>query len=315
MAAANAGSAADPPVPATPTGGRILANRDRPHADAVSGDGEDDSERAEPADSDAVERFPIKLENLGAFDGTQRKWLGQLARDTELWLRAGGAALALGLACWMNDIVSAAMGSSSSEGANAGSSMIWIIFPGVLGVLAAMGGCWLAFVTGALVFLQSGDRRPRYAQWPGYGLGDWGEAALFWGVGLAVGAAPGLLIGTPLLFMTGTQGVTLLLGFLFACLLSPPLLVSAWYNGSPFKIYARDVVKRFRGSEVHWLRYLPGSAAAGLCFAAGYGVLWIPFAGSSLVGAALIALGVVLLATFSGLYCGLMSRRIERELE
>ncbi len=306
-------AANETPAPKSPAG-RVLAARDRPRETGSAPPDEAD-EDYDAGESSEVERFAIKLENLGAFDGTERKWLGLLIRDRELWLRCGGAALAIGLACWMNDIVSMAMASDESGSSNAAASMIWIIFPGVLGVLAALSGCWLAFVTGALVFQQSGDRRPRYAQWPGFGLGDWSEAALFWGVGLWLGALPGLLLGTPFLFMSGLQGLTILLAFLSASLLSPLLMLSAWYNGSPFKVYSRDVVKRFRGSEIHWLRYLPGCIAAGLVFAIGYGTLWIPLPGSSLAGAILVVTAVILLATFSGLYCGLMARRIERELE
>lgn len=307
----SAATAAPAPLP---PGGRVLASRDRTSEspalpDNEENDGPDDDGASE------VERFAIKLENLGAFDGSQWKWLAQLIRDRELWIRWGGAVLAIGLACWMNDIVSVALAADGSGTSQAAANMIWIIFPGLLGAAAAMAGAWLALVTGALVFQQSGDRRPRYAQWPGFGLGDWSEAALFWGVGLWLGALPGLLVGTPFLFMSGLQGLMILFAFISACLLSPPLLLSAWYNGSPFKVYARDVVKRFRGSEIHWLRYLPGTVAAAVVFAAGYGILWMPLPGSSLLGAAFAVTGVILLATFSGLYCGLMARRIEREVD
>jgi len=289
---------------------RLFADRDRGAAKPDTAD--EEIETASPTGENRTTggRYIFKLENLGVFDGSQRRWLKELVRDRELWIRSAAAVGMLGLAYWMMNIISDAM---VSEEMSAGDRVMRVAFPGFFGGLCLIGGWLVALMTGGLVFQQSGDRRPRFEEWPGFGMGEWGEAFLFFCVSLWLGSLPGLLMGLPLMF-SNLPGLAMVVAALSAALFSPPLLLAAWYNGSAFQVYSKDVFRQFRGKNTHWLRYLPGCMAAWILFGIGYGVLWIPLPFTSFLGAALHVAATILFATITGLYCGLMARQIEKGL-
>ncbi len=293
---------------------RVLAVRDRSSSHtnkAVTGPETAETDGEIPAGDKgkwtAQGRYIIKLPDMGAFRGSLRGWLLEVVKDYELWIRAAAAAVCFGFTAWMGNIVTGAM---NSEQMNGGEQVMRIVFPAVFGGICLLAGSVIILMTGSLLFQQSGDRRPRIGEWPGLGIGEWGESALFWGVSLWLASLPGLLVGVPLLF-SPMKGLAFVVAALSMFVFSPPMLLAAWYNGSPFQVWSATVFRHFRGGQTDWLRFLPGSMAGWLLFLVGYGIMCIPVPFSSFAGAALQVAGILLFATNAGLYCGLMAQKIE----
>ena len=165
-------------------------------------------------------RYIIKLENLGAFDGSLRRWLKEMVRDRELWIRCAAAVGAIGMAYWMLHIIGVAI---ADEDMSSGDKAMRVAFPGAFGGICLIGGWLVGLMTASLVFQQSGDRRPRFDEWPGFGLGDWGESILFFGVSLWLGSLPGLLMGLPLMF-SNMAGMAMVVASLSACRVQPAIV-------------------------------------------------------------------------------------------
>lgn len=253
-------------------------------------------------------RFLISLDNLGSCDRIFRSWLGELVRDRELWIRSAACVACFGMAWWMGGIIVAAM---QSETLGEGEKVLRIVFPGVLGGVSLLAGLIAILMTGSFVFQSSGDRRPRLAEWPGFAPTEWVGPAFFWAVGIWLGALPGILMGA-LLWWAKLGVLSLPLMAFSAMLLAPLLLLSAWYNGSPFQVVSGEVLARFRGGQTDWLKYLPASMIALVVFSTGHAITCISGMIACFLGAGLEVAAVLLFATVSGLYCGLMGRKIER---
>lgn len=253
-------------------------------------------------------RYLITLDNMGGLDVVFRGWMKEFLLDRELWIRAAGSVLIWGIAWWTLGMAGNAMRSKDIAEAE---RVMWVALPGFFGAIALIGGVASTMMTCGLVFQQSADRRPRFVEWPGFSPSDWIQPAFFWGLGLWLGSLPGLFAGL-ILWTTNLGFLSLPFAVFSAMLFGPVLLLCAWYNGSPIQVFSRDVFARFGGKQTAWLKYLPGSVVAMVLFGIGHGISFVPGAIGSFLGAALQTAAVLLFATVSGLYCGLMARKMER---
>lgn len=145
----------------------------------------------------------------------------------------------------------------------------------------------------------------------GCGVIEWVSNCLFVGVGFAIGAIPGVLLGGLIWTqITEVQGIWAIfaLGTMTAMALSPLIIISAMYNQSPFKISSEKISGSMRSradawKEFYWPALVLTAVTGGLWFLGMIGSWWI-------VLAMLVAIHLCL-----GLYFRMMGRLMGTILE
>lgn len=112
------------------------------------------------------------------------------------------------------------------------------------------------------------------------------------GGSIAVGAAPGIILGTFFFLVTNSFIGVYLLGLMSAMALSPPCLLSSYHNDSPFQFYSKPALETFKTRKLEWARFYIGSVVVFLALVVCMLLLFINFfVVSAVVASITIALG------------------------
>lgn len=274
-----------------------------------------------PPDPKAVEQerlasdpIGIRLTDLGSMTGKMTAWIRQMSTDLELWMRSGVAAVGLGFAYWMYDIIAGWLVAVQQEtGVPPTGYQFWSLLLGLMGAVGLVVAVAALGITSGLMFQRGTEKQPRFEDWPGYGFGDWGPAVGFVLLSVWLASLPGLFLG--LLVAIGTEflGFIPLFGFGTVFAIAPPLLANAVYNESPWKIVAPPMIRNFQFDDTEWLRFIPGSGLAFGLFLAGLLILLIPNFVCCFLGAGFQVAAVILFASLTGLYCRLMADKVSEQ--
>ena len=133
---------------------------------------------------------------------------------------------------------------------------------------------------------------------PEIGVLDWLSSFLVVGVSFWAGMLPGILLGEVFLLAGGGFFSLIFCGLMTAAVLAPIGILSAYYNGSAFRIFSSDVVQTLRTHRDGWLRFYSWMAVWLIAFLLSFLLLWIPtLIGSLLASVAQVALGVLIART------------------
>ena len=257
---------------------------------------------AKVAEADVGEKTPkiLTQEKIGAVD--YMTWVAKSLRSADLIARGLIGIVALGFTYWMGDIVQSAY----AEGAGLSSS--GKIIRGIIPILLGGGSLLvsLAMLTTSLgmVFQNSANGVSVQEDWPGFSPSDWFGPVAFFFFSLWLACIPGAFIGVLLSLVTGVSAFILLAGSFSAFIFAPPLYMCACFNGSPFNVFSKKVVKTFGTEEINWLTYTPLAFGAWLVFAAGVGIICVPNFLFAFAGAAVQVTGFLIYAAVIGLFCG-----------
>lgn len=253
------------------------------------------------------QQFPIELGELWTDRAKMSQWVQRLLTDPELILRAGGAALMLAVSYWFGGMMVGTIYSESNEAYK----FVVILGLGLFGVLALVAAVWLGMMVLSLIFQLGTEKFARYTLWPGFGLGEWGGAALYVAFSLWLTSLPGLLVGL-MFFLAFDSPLALVAAGSVSILIFQPILLShAFYNGSPWAIFSRDVMSVMSTQDIDWLRYLPGSLLALVGVNLGFVLMLVPGFLVSLFAAVIQILCLVIYFSTTGLYCHLMAEKVE----
>ncbi|MEZ6095458.1 MAG: hypothetical protein R3C03_14715 [Pirellulaceae bacterium] len=267
----------------------------------------DDPEEAER------ERNPIGMElsTFGTFGGNEVLWLTKLFSSIQLLARLGVAIICLTVAYWFVDFIWDVNNNGELETAM---KAVWSVMLGLPALLLFLAGWGMLLALGGVTYESGGDLKPTYSDWSDLGLMEYVSKGGFIGFSLWIAALPGIFMGMVILIFAKTPLWLGLLATLTAMMISPLLLLAAHYNGSAFKIISSTVNRFFRAHDIHWLRFLTASVIGYTLMASGILILIAPSIVFCFIGALLQGIGFVLFTSLSGVYAGLMERKIENEL-
>ena len=256
---------------------------------------------AKVAEADVGKKVPeiLTQKQMGPRDYV--KWGIKSLRSPDLIARSLIGIVALGFAYWMSDIFHFSMNNS---GLKYHERVTGVAFPILLGGAALLVAVMMLATTLSLVFQNSASGVSFQEEWPGFSLSDWWGPVTFFLFSFWLASIPGAFVGLMLALATDLNVFVLLVGSLSAFLLAPPLYMSACYNGSPFQVFSKEVVKTFSTDNVDWLRFTPLAVGAWLVFAAGVGIVILPWFVFAFLGAAIQVVALGIYASVIGLFCG-----------
>ena len=256
---------------------------------------------AKVAEADVGKKVPeiLTQKQMGPRDYV--KWGIKSLRSPDLIARSLIGIVALGFAYWMSDIFHFSMNNS---GLKYHERVTGVAFPILLGGAALLVAVMMLATTLSLVFQNSASGVSFQEEWPGFSLSDWWGPVTFFLFSFWLASIPGAFVGLMLALATDLNVFVLLVGSLSAFLLAPPLYMSACYNGSPFQVFSKEVVKTFSTDNVDWLRFTPLAFGAWLVFAAGVGIVILPWFVFAFSGAAIQVVALAVYASVIGLFCG-----------
>jgi hypothetical protein len=178
------------------------------------------------------------------------------------------------------------------------SMIVWFLFGGIPYLIGTL---LLWFVCG-YVYRESAHGRNQISGWATGGSSEFSSTFLIFAFGY-------FIAGLPMAFVSW-----LIVPFRF--LFAPPLLLSAWFNQSPFAIIAVDAFQNVQRDWYQWKSfYLYVLALAGIALVGGL-LMMIPIfilsAITSLIGAAILVSVTIAYTAVTGWQCSLVMKRLEK---
>ncbi|MDG2013464.1 MAG: hypothetical protein P8J33_08165 [Pirellulaceae bacterium] len=168
----------------------------------------------------------------------------------------------------------------------------------------AMGGvplCLTLFVLGVYsnsVIRVAMEGRGTLAEWPDFSIADWISQFVFVGTSFWIAAVPGVIIGTLLSLITQNSLLLFCCIILSALTLTPFILASVVFNGSPAAVMTTAVFQSFQVMQNRWLRFFGFALAVGLWLSLSIVALSFLVAGPRLLVFVIAALQVSALLSY-----------------
>jgi hypothetical protein len=229
-AAANVGSSSQPQT------GSISTNSSSPGEGGKPNEG---GAAPKKEKSDAEKGFVDDFVDAG-------KFLLKGFKSQELLARAGMLVIVLSIA-YLG--MSFSYGLIQSE--NSVTSMLGFI-PAFLSGGIMIGAMIFIGVFMHTIILQAAYDDTKAADWPDLDIGEWMGQFLFVGFAFWASALPGVMFGLVLVQLTGMIGLLTVCMGISALVLGPGLMMSAFYNGSFFKIVSPEIFQSFNKFPRQW---------------------------------------------------------------
>lgn len=204
----------------------------------------------------------------------------------------------------MHEFTNSYMSAGKSEQPDLGDWALNFFSWFLLGGLPFLIGTLLLWFTCGFIFRNAASGKQQVANWGVSGTSELSSTFLIFSFSYLIG-------GLPLLFLP-----FLITPFRF--LFAPPLLLAAWFNGSPFAIVSVDAFQTIKDDADQWKSFYTFitvlvvlSLAAGVLLMISVFLLsWI----SSLAGMAMFVLLTIAFAAVTGWHCGRIVQSLEKQV-